>query len=341
MSPPEYKGRYPCFDFGAVRTYPIAERKNKVSFETMLHPEELLAEPEPCPPRRASFKSPELDAVIAAVLAARADGRKVIIFTGAHLVKNGFGLLLIDLMKRGLVTLVATNAAGLTHDLELALIGETSEIVPDALSDGRFGMCRETGEIMNRAWRAGLERGLGAGEALGMMILGEPMPDRVEFEHAELSIAAAGISHNVPVTMHASLGTDVIDQHPSFDPEAKGGVSGIDFGIFAAHVSELAGGVALNIGSSVQGPEVLLKAVSMAANVGRPPEGLVTASFDMRPVVAGDAEDERAYTYYFRDHKSVVRRIPEAFGGRGYYVQGDHLDTVPALYRGLVEGAGE
>ena len=335
MSRPEYKGRYEYFDFGAVRTYPIAERRNKVSLENMLHPEEILAEP------AARYASAELDSVIDAVLRARANGCNVIVFTGAHLVKNGFGLLLIDLMRRGLVTLVATNAAGLTHDLELALIGETSEIVPEALSEGRFGMCHETGEIMNRAWRAALERGLGAGEALGMLILGKPMPERVEFAHPELSIAAEGFACGVPVTMHASLGTDVIDQHPSFDPEAKGGVSGIDFGIFAAQACELAGGVALNIGSSVQGPEVLLKAVSMAANVGRPPEGLVTASFDMRPVRPEDAENERAYTYYFRDHKSVVGRIPEAFGGRGYYVQGDHLETVPALYRGLVEKAPE
>ncbi len=333
MPPPVYKGRYPYFDFGAVRDYPIAERANSVSAESMLAPDAVLAEAAP------RYRSDELDAVVEAALSARAGGRPVMIFTGAHLVKNGFGLLLVDLMKRGLVTLVATNAAGLTHDLELALIGETSEIVPDALPSGRFGMCRETPELMNRAWRAGLERGLGGGEALGMLILGEPMPDRVDFPRPELSIAAGGIRHGVPVTMHAAVGTDVIDQHPSFDPEAKGGVSGIDFGIFAAQVCELAGGVALNIGSSVQGPEVLLKAVSMAANVGRPPEGLVTASFDMRPVRAEDVDDERAYTYYFRDHTSVVHRIPKAFGGRGSYIQGDHLDTVPALYRGLVEGS--
>jgi len=328
---PTYRGAFTCFDFSKVRTHSIHERKHKVSAATLLRPEQLMAEPAP------RFRSPELDAVVAAVLKARAQGRAVIVFTGAHLVKNGFGLLLIDLMKRGLVTLVGTNAAGFTHDLELALIGETSEIVPQALPQGRFGTCEETPSLMNRAFRAGLDRGLGGGEALGRLILGEPMPEIVRFSHPEFSLAAAGVQLRVPVTMHAAIGTDVIDQHPTFDPEAKGGESGIDFGIFAAQACRLSNGVVLNLGSSVQGPEVLLKAVNMASNIGQPPDGLTSASFDVRPVSPADVNNERAFSYYFRDHKSVVHRIPEAFGGKGYYVQGDHLQTIPALYRALVE----
>jgi hypothetical protein len=328
-----YRGRYPFFDFSAVRTQSLRERDNKVSVRTMLDPQALLAEPAP------RFESDELVALVNALVRARSDGRPVMVFTGAHLVKNGFGKLLIDLMGRGWVTLVGTNAAGFTHDLELALIGATSEYVPNALAEGTFGMCRETPELMNKAWRAGLERGIGGGEALGRLIEGEPMPERVEFPHRDASIAAAGIRHGVPVTMHASLGTDIIDQHACFDPEAKGGVSGRDFGVLAAQVCDLAEGVILNLGSSVQGPEVFLKAVSMAANVGKPPTGLTTASFDLRPVKVEDVEDERSYTYYFRDHKSIVHRIPRAFGGKGYYIQGDHLNTIPALYRTWVEAA--
>lgn len=330
---PEYRGAFTCFDFSTVKTHSIRERRHKVDARTLLRPEQLMAEPTP------RFHSPELDAIVAAILKARSEDRAVIVFTGAHLVKNGFGLLLIDLMRRGLVTLVGTNAAGFTHDLELALIGATSEIVPQALPQGRFGTCEETPSLMNRAFRSGLDRGLGGGEALGRLILGEPMPTTVEFQHPEFSIAAAGMKLRVPVTMHAAIGTDVIDQHPSFDPEAKGGASGIDFGIFASQVCRLANGVMLNLGSSVQGPEVFLKAVNMASNVGHPPQGLTAASFDVRPVSAADVNNERAFSYYFRDHKSVVHRIPEAFGGKGYYVQGDHLQTIPALYRALVEGA--
>lgn len=333
---PDYRGRYPFFDFAAVKTYPLRTRVNKVSAATMLHPDALLKE------SQSRHRSPQLAAVVQAILAARRHKKPVMLFTGAHLVKNGFGLLMIDLMRRGFITLVATNAAGLTHDLELAFIGETSEYVPNALPEGTFGMCQETPELMNRAFRAAYDRGWGAGEALGRLILGEPLPDKVPFPHPDLSIAAAGIRYGVPVTMHAGLGTDIIDQHTCFDPAAKGGSSGFDFGLFTAQACELGApagqpaGVILNIGSSVQGPEVFLKAVSMAANVGKPPTGLSAASFDLRPVQVADVNNERSYTYYFRDHKSVVHRIPQAFGGKGYYIQGDHLDTLPALYREIV-----
>lgn len=342
---PDYRGRYPFFDFSAVKTYPLKTRVNKVSAAHMLQPAALLAEPKP------RFTSPGLTAIVKAIHAARKNKKPVMLFTGAHLVKNGFGLLMIDLMRRGFVTLLATNAAGMTHDLELAYIGETSEYVPNALPEGTFGMCQETPELMNRAFRAGYDRGWGGGESLGRLILGEPilgesLPQPVAFPHPDLSIAAAGIRYGVPVTVHAGLGTDIIDQHACFDPAAKGGASGFDFGIFTQQACELGStapnqpaGVILNIGSSVQGPEVFLKAVSMAANVGKPPRGLTAASFDLRPVKVEDINNERSYTYYFRDHKSIVHRIPQAFGGQGHYIQGDHLETLPALYREIITTA--
>jgi hypothetical protein len=332
MKHAEYQGAYPFFPFESVRTYPISSRTNKVTADSMIQPPAVLAD------ERPPFDSPELDAVVSAILEARSRERPVMVFTGAHLVKNGFGTLMIDLMRRGLVSLVATNAAGLTHDFELALIGATSEAVPNALPEGRFGMCLETPQLMNRAFRAALSRGMGAGEALGRLILGEPMPETIACARPDVSIAAAGIRHGVPVTMHAAIGTDIIDQHLASDPAAKGGASGLDFGVFAAMVCELAGGVFLDIGSSVQGPEVFLKAVSMAANVGHSPSGLTCASFDIRPARLSDVDDERTHTYYYRDVKSVVHRIPAAFGGRGHYIQGDHLLTVPALYWKLVKG---
>ena len=330
MPLPPYRGSFDCFDFGMVKTCSIRDCRYKVCAKDMLDPASLMAESGP------RFSSPELDAVVEAILRARSNGRAVMVFTGAHLVKNGFGLLLVDLMRRGIVTLVGSNAAGFIHDVEFALVGETSEMVPDALPKGRFGTCDETPSLMNMSFRYAIRNGMGAGEALGRLILGEPAPSIVRFSRPDLSIAAAGVRHDVPVTMHASIGTDVIDQHPSFDPEAKGGASGIDFGVFVQHARGLEGGVMLNLGSSVQGPEVFLKAVNLVANVGMPPLGVTAASFDIRPANLADPADERAFGYYFRDQKSIVCRIPEAFGGKGYYVEGDHLLTIPALYRGLV-----
>jgi hypothetical protein len=223
------------------------------------------------------------------------------------------------------------------HDLELALVGRTSEDVPRALPEGRFGFARETSRLINGALTCGERLKIGAGEALGRLILGEPMPDSVDFPHRELSLPAAGMRLNLPVTMHASIGTDIIDMHPTFDPAAKGGCSGRDFAIFCAEVERMtAGGVFINVGSAIVGPEVFLKACSMCANVGSAPKGIVTASFDIRPAdPKAAAGDERAAGYYARDVKSVVVRIPAAFGGRGHYVQGDHLQTVPALYQAL------
>ena len=328
----EYKGRFPIFDSRRIRTYPLDERPNKVTANDLVLPERVLSGKE-------DFQSAELSAVAKAVLEAVAEKKPVILMTGAHLIKNGFGPLIIDLIDRGLVSLVAMNAAGMIHDLELALVGGTSEDVPRALPKGEFGFAAQTGNLINAALTHGEVVKVGAGEALGRLILGEPFPEAHEFPHVEWSLLAGGFSRGVPITMHASIGTDIIDQFPGWDPAAKGGCSGRDFAVFCAEVEKMtSGGVFLNVGSSVNGPEVFLKACSMCANVGSPPHGIVTASFDLRPAKSEDAHNERTAGYYFRDIKSVVVRIPEAFGGRGYYVQGDHLKTIPALYRALTKG---
>ena len=321
----EYAGRYRMFDFNSTHTYPIAERPNVLKLDGLVYPAEASGASE-------AVHSETLDRVAEGVLQARQAGRPVILFTGAHIIKLGFSPLVIDLMQRDIITLIATNGAGSIHDFELALIGQTSESVPNALPEGLFGMARETGEYLNGALRAGNEERLGYGESVGRMI-GTRWPAGTEFPHKQISILGRAYELGMPATVHATIGTDIIDQHPSFDGCAKGGTSARDFGIFAHEVMGLGGGgVVLNIGSAVTGPEVLLKTVSMAANVGRPPNGLITANFDMR--AADWACDIRPSQpgYYFRDMKSVVSRIPQAFDGHGYMVQGNFLDTVPALH---------
>lgn len=329
----DYKGKFQIFDTSRIRLYPLGERPNKVMASQMASPRELAGEP-------ISHTSPQIQALAQGVLEARKSGRPVIWMTGAHLIKNTFGRLLRDLLERDVITLVAMNAAGMIHDVELALIGETSENVPKALPAGQFGFAKETGELINNALAHGEKLKVGAGEALARLILGEPFPDKVEFPYPENSVIAGGFLAGKPVTMHAGIGTDIVDQVPSWDPSAKGGCSGRDFLIFCAEVEKMTqGGVYLNVGTSVTGPEVFLKACSMSANVGNAPTKLLTGVFDFRPADPKDVDDERKSGYYFRDIKSVVVRIPEAFGGEGYYVQGDHLQTVPAFYQHLVQGA--
>jgi len=338
----EYAGRYPIFDPSRITTYPVRTRANKVHIQDLVRPQDLpgLSVDTSHETRKA------VEAVAAAVRQARQTGKPVLLFTGAHLIKNGLGPLLADMVRRSLVTLVAGNMATAIHDFELALLGQTSEDVPNALGAGQFGMAYEFAYI-NAAIAAGDARGWGLGELLGRMICDEGFrrevlapvakDDRLEhFPHKSVSVIAACHECGVPLTIHAGVGTDVIDQHPSFDGRAKGGCSGRDFLIYTHAVAGLgSGGVVINIGSAVTGPEVLLKAVSMAANVGAGPRGIVTADFDIREHHPAQMTDESTQGYYFRDQKSVLTRIPQAFAGRGYYVQGDQKQTFVLLYRML------
>ncbi|MBN1124465.1 MAG: hypothetical protein JXA82_05610 [Sedimentisphaerales bacterium] len=289
-----------------------------------------------------------LQTIAGAIAGARKHNKPVIVFTGAHAIKNGLGPILVDLVGRGVITLVAGNGATAIHDFELALIGQTSEDVPRALQEGQFGMAHEFSHI-NTALSVGDQNLLGYGESLGKMICEESfcreVSKRIEggkktirFQYPQVSVLATCYHKNVPFTVHVGIGTDVNDQHVSFDGRAKGGCSGRDFLIFVEQIARLQqGGVVLNIGSAVTGPEVLLKAVSMAANIGRAPAGLITADFDLRPHDARQMTDEQSPGYYFRDQKSIVTRIPEAFGGQGFYICGDQKQTLPLLYRYILE----
>ena len=342
-----YEGRYDVFDPSALATYPLATRPNKVTLEDLVSPAEVLETDY----RLTSNQAALIGEVADCVASARRTGQPVVVITGAHLVKNGLGPLLIDWVRRGVATLVATNAAGAIHDFELALVGQTSEDVPDALPTGQFGMAYEFA-YMNEAINLGHAMHLGFGESLGRMICESSFRQQVlarvrrqgsvaAFAHPEASVLAATYECKVPMTVHASIGTDVTDQHPSFDGAAKGGTSGRDFLIFTQQMTLFTnGGVVLNIGSAVTGPEVLLKAISMAANVGRAARGLITADFDLRPHDPATMTDASKAGYYYRDQKSVLTRIPQAMGGRGYYVQGDQRVTIPVLYQAIVKRLG-
>jgi hypothetical protein len=341
----EYNGKYTVFDSRRIGTYPLSERVNKVKLSDIVEPDEI---------RSKIFEADEetersVSEIAGEVLSARKEGKPVILFTGAHLIKNGLGKVVIDLVRRGTITLVGGNGATAIHDFELAMTGETSEDVPRALEKGRFGMAREFA-CHNAALSIGNRRRLGYGETLGRTICdasfrGEvfgPAADgcaQVSFRHPETSVMAACYERGVPFTVHAGIGTDVTDQHPSFDGEAKGGASARDFLVFVHEIAKMTrGGVVLNVGSAVTGPEVLLKAVSMASNAGQPPNGLITADFDLRGRRPRNT-DESGEGYYYRDQKSVVERIPASFHGKGYYIQGNQKTTVPMLYQKILERA--
>jgi hypothetical protein len=239
-------------------------------------------------------------------------------------------------MERGLVTHIAMNGAGPIHDWELALVGATTESVARYIQSGEFGLWAETGR-MNDVIREGARAGLGLGEALGREILGG------DFPHRDVSVLAAGVRLGVPVTVHVGIGYDILHEHPNCDGAALGQTSYQDFLAFTQTVTGLEGGVLLNFGSAVMGPEVYLKALAMARNVahqeGRTIRRFTTGVFDLVPL-DGDTRRQAPKTdprYYYRPWKTILVRTV-ADGGESFYVQGDHRVTVPHLHRAAVSG---
>jgi hypothetical protein len=303
-----------------LRIQPLARRQHDLDLSVLLP----LDAPLP------AFAHPALPALGRRLAEAQQRGSARILLMGAHVLRAGVARYLIDLMERGRVSHVAMNGAGPIHDWEFALIGATTESVARYIRTGEFGLWEETAR-MNEAVRAGARAGLGLGEAIGRAILDGPFP------HKDVSVLAAGVRLGVPVTVHVGIGYDIIHEHPNCDGAALGQTSYQDFLIFAQSVTRLEGGVLLNFGSAVMGPEVYLKALAMARNVahqeGREIRHFTTGVFDLVPL-EGDPREQAPKSdprYYYRPWKTILVRTV-ADGGESYYVQGDHRVTVPHLY---------
>jgi hypothetical protein len=273
-----------------------------------------------------AFEHPDLP-VLARRIREAAGAR--ILMMGAHVIRAGVNRHIIDLLERGRIDLIAMNGAGAIHDYELARIGATTESVDRYIRSGEFGLWQETGELNEWIREAATEQ-LGLGECIGRRI------DASDYPHRELSIFAAAWRLGVPVTVHPGIGYDIIHEHPNCDGAALGATSYRDFLILAESVTRLEGGVALNFGSAVMGPEVYLKALAMARNVahqdGRGIRKFTTAVFDLIPLDS-DTKTEAPKThpkYYYRPWKTILVRTV-ADGGESVYVQGDHRVTIPHL----------
>jgi hypothetical protein len=251
---------------------------------------------------------------------ASAAGRQgVVVMLGGHIVKTGLAPILLDLMRRGVITHVATNGSGAIHDYEVARWGGTSEDVAAGLRDGTFGMAEETGRGMNEAFVRGMREGWGMGESLARALAA-----RDDLAHPELSLLLGAYSSGIPLTVHAALGAEIIHQHPAANGAAIGDTSHRDFRRLAASLPALHdGGVVLNLGSAVVLPEVFLKALTIARNLneGRP-TGFVACDFDMQR--------------HYRPRMNVVRR-PTLDGGTGYEITGHHEIMIPLLAWAVVD----
>jgi hypothetical protein len=312
---------YPRLDLAQVKTYKLARRKSKVRIQDFARPHKsgsslsdfLSTLPEILAAR-------DLKAVISAVVRAHRQKRMIIAGLGAHVFKVGLNPIIIDLMERGVLKAIALNGAGIIHDFELALVGKTSEDVDREINSGMFGMAEETGRILNTTITNGVKQGMGIGEAVGRHLLSEKYP------YYRMSILAAGARLGVPISVHVAIGTDIIQMHPSVDGGAIGQGSLFDFRLLAQAVSRLEGGVYLNIGSAVLLPEVFLKAVTLARNLGYRLKHFTTVNMD--------------FIQHYRPLTNVVKR-PTQQGGKGYTLTGHHEIMVPLLAAGIIEEIGQ
>jgi len=306
-------------DLAGVRTYPLASRKSQVTradFGRPLPRGARVTELLDALPRVLGGQA--LRGLAADVLRARSLGKPILWGLGAHVIKVGLSPVLVDLMEKGLVTGLALNGACVVHDFELAVAGHTSEDVSAGLGSGEFGMARETGEEINRAIVEGDGDGLGLGAAVGRYLVARNPP------HLDVSLLAAARRLGLTATVHVAVGTDIIHMHPACDPAALGRATHLDFRLFAAEVARLGGGgVYLNVGSAVMLPEVFLKAVTLARNLGHAITDFTTANLD--------------FIQSYRPNTNVVER-PTSGVGRGYSLTGHHEILVPLLAAALIEG---
>ena len=313
--------KYKPIDLSGVTTYSLTERESLVSTGDFAKPwrkgssyGEFLANlPD-------ILAGKQLKSVISAIVKAHQADRTVIFGMGAHVIKVGLNPIVIDLMERGVITSVAMNGAGIVHDLELAMVGQTSEDVASALDDGSFGMARETCAFLADALDATGNTAMGLGRAVGRLILEKKLP------LMDKSILATGARLQIPVTVHVAIGTDIIHMHPAFDPARAGAATHQDFRLFADIVSTLEQGVYLNVGSAVILPEIFLKATTLVRNLGHNLADFTTVNLD--------------FIKHYRPLTNVINR-PTAKGGRGINLVGHHEILLPLIAAGIIEQIGD
>ncbi|MFA5410560.1 MAG: hypothetical protein WC321_01690 [Candidatus Omnitrophota bacterium] len=301
-----------------VKTYSVRTRYSKVKLGDFAKP----------PAKAKSFsafyhslpgilKARDLHNISQAIVKARKKKKAVIFMAGAHVIKCGLNPVVIELLKKKVITCVCLNGAGIIHDFEVAFQGKTSEDVGENLKTGRFGMGRETADFLNRAVSEGVSEGSGLGEAVAAKISAA----KLRYKHLSLLYNAA--KYKVPVCVFTAIGTDIIHQHPSFDAGLTAEGSLRDFHQLVEEVCRLnQGGAALNFGSAVILPEVFLKALNLARNLGNRVKNFTTANFDM--------------IHHYRPAQNVVARPVEP-GGKGYYIVGHHEIMLPLLAQAVID----
>lgn len=300
-----------------IKTFSLFERESKVSTDDFAKPWEKGGDFKDFLDKLPNILAGDhLKDVISSIVSAFFKKKTIVFGLGAHVIKVGLNPVVIDLMKRGVVSAIALNGAGIIHDLELAMTGKTSEDVASSIENGTFGMARETCDFLNDAVQEAKNRTIGLGQGVGRHILEKNLP------FFENSILATGARLGIPVTVHVAIGTDIIHMHPGFDAGNTGEASYRDFMTFTSVIATLERGVYLNIGSAVILPEVFLKAVALARNLGHQLNKFTTVNMD--------------FNRHYRPLTNVVNR-PTSKGGKGFNLVGHHEIMLPLIAAGIIE----
>jgi hypothetical protein len=306
-------------EFKGIKTSSLQKSKSKVgvdSFASPLRPASSFKEFLHSLPKILAAE--DFQKVCARIVKAVRGDKMVLLGMGAHPIKVGLNPIIINLMERDIIRGLALNGAGIVHDVEIAMAGKTSEEVVEGLDTGAFGMTKETAEFINSALQAGHKEGSGLGAAMGRALQKER-----GLQHREMSLCAAAFRLDIPLTVHVAIGTDVVHIHPSTDGAIVGEMTYRDFRLFAALVASLEGGIYINLGSAVIMPEVFLKALSAARNLGHRVEDFFTLNMD--------------FIQHYRPTQNVVCR-PTIKGGKGVALTGHHEIMFPLLAGAIIEG---
>ncbi len=302
-----------------IKTSSLQKRKSKVgvdSFASPLRPASSFKEFLHSLPKILAAE--DFQKVVSRIVEAVRGDKMVLVGMGAHPIKVGLNPIIINLMERGIIRGLALNGAGIVHDVEIALAGKTSEEVEEGLGTGAFGVTKETAELLNNALQAGHKEGRGLGESMG-----RALQEESGLQHREMSLCAAAFRLDIPLTVHVAIGTDVVHIHPSTDGAIIGEMTYRDFRLFAALVSSLEDGIYINLGSAVIMPEVFLKALSAARNLGHRVKDFSTLNMD--------------FIQHYRPTQNVVCR-PTIQGGEGFALTGHHEIMFPLLAAAVIEG---
>jgi hypothetical protein len=309
------------FDTSELDIIPLAKRKHNLDL-SVIKPLELK-----------KAVDPKFSIVAEKIKESKKTGASVVLMMGAHVLRSGVQKYLIDLMESGYISCLAANGACIIHDFEFALIGKTTESVEKYINEGQFGLWEEVGRI-NDIISFGSANKMGAGEAIGKTILEK------DFPYKDISVFAAAYNLKIPITVHVGIGYDIVYEHPNCDGAAWGQASYTDFLRFAHVLTNLDGGVIMNFGSAVMGPEVYLKALAMARNVkkqkGQKISNFTTLVCDLKPLPQ-DCHMEppkESPEYYFRPWKTMLARTVSD-GGSSYYAQANHAESIPAIWSAL------